>query len=221
MAKATLTQARALSAAIALADEDGLPAVTMRRLAKELGVEAMSLYHHIPNKEALLDAMVDQVYCEVDLPKAGEAWRPGMRNRAESLRAALVRHPWAVGLLDSRTSPGPETLRHLDANIRCLRENGFSWGMTAHAYSVLDAYVFGFAIQQVQMPFETPTETQDLAAGLIEEMAGAFPHLSEFAVQHVMKPGYDYGGEFDFGLNLVLSGLERALVGGGLESPVA
>ncbi len=212
MAKTPLTRDRALAAAMALADNNGLSAVTMRRLAKELNVEAMSVYHHIPNKEALLDGMVDRVYSEVSKPEPGDEWRSAMQDRAKSLRDALVRHPWAVGLLDSRTSPGPETLKHLDANIGCLRENGFSWEMTAHAYSVIDAYVFGFAIQQVQMPFESGEETQALAADMVAAMEDAYPQLSAFALSHVMKPGYDYASEFDYGLELILSGLEQDLV---------
>ena len=145
-----LTADRALDEAMALADADGLTGLTMRKLAQRLGVEAMSLYYHLPNKDALLDGMVDRVYTEVSLPESHEPWQPAMKRRAESLRAALLRHPWAVELLDNRTTPGPATLAHHEAIIRNLRESDFTWSLTAHTLSVIDAYVFGFVIQEIQ-----------------------------------------------------------------------
>jgi hypothetical protein len=133
-----------------------------------------------------------------------------MRRRAEAARATLVRHPWAIGLLDSRSRAGPPTLRHHDAMIGCLRAAGFSVAMTAHAYAVLDSYIYGFALQEVSLPFTKPEETVGLAQSMLRSFpADAFPHLIEFTVEHVLQPGYDFGDEFAFGLELILDGLER------------
>lgn len=198
-------------AAVALADAEGLSALTMRGLASALGVEAMSLYHHVPNKNAILDGMVDSIYAEIDTPTPGEAWRPAMRRRAESMRAALVRHPWSISLLESRRA-GPANMRHHDQVLGCLRAAGFSLPMTAHAYALMDAYIYGFAHEEITLPFDTPAQTQELAESLVEDESMAqFPHLAEFATEHVMQPGYDYANEFGFGLELILDGLERAL----------
>ena len=206
-----LSRERVLEAAVVFADANGLAALSMRKLGEALGVEAMSLYNHVPNKDALLDGMVDVVFGEVELPAVGSAWREAMRRRAESARQALRRHPWAIGLMESRTSPGPATLRHHDAVIGTLRAGGFSVAMTAHAFSLLDSYVYGFALQEATLPFETGEQTAELAQQIIEQMpAGEYPHLTELAVEHVLQPGYDYGHEFEFGLNLILDGLDRA-----------
>jgi AcrR family transcriptional regulator len=206
-----LTSERVLQAAMALADREGVESLSMRRLARELGVEAMSLYHHVPGgKQALLDGMVDLVFGEIELPAADGDWKAAMRRRAVSAREVLARHPWAIILMESRRTPGPANLRHHDAVIGCLRQAGFPVALTAHAYSILDAYIYGFALQEASLPFDTPEETAELAS----EMMGAFPvdaypHLTEFAVQHVLQPGYDYGDEYRFGLDLILDGLER------------
>ncbi len=205
-----LSRERALEVAVALADTGGIQSLTMRRLAGELGVEAMSLYHHVANKEAILDGMVDRVFSEIELPAIDADWKPAMRERASSARAALVRHPWAVGLMDSRTTPGPATLGHHDAVIGCLRQAGFSLAMAGHAFSILDSYVYGFALQEISLPFDTAEETEAVAQDMLEQLpADGFPHLAEFTVQHVLRPGYDYGEEFEFGIDLILDGLER------------
>jgi AcrR family transcriptional regulator len=210
-ARTPLSRERVLRAAVALADDAGLGALTMRRLAQELGVEAMSLYHHVPNKDALLDGMVDLVFGEIELPTAGTDWKAAMRRRAISARAVLARHPWAIGLLESRRTPGPANLRHHDAVIGCLREAGFPVALTAHAYSLLDSYVYGFALQEASLPFDTPEETAELAQSIMAAFpADAYPYLAELAVEHVLQPGYDYGQEYEFGLDLLLDGLERA-----------
>ena len=207
-----LTRDRVLSAAIAFADERGIGSLTMRRLGEALGVEAMSLYNHVANKDQLLDGMVDLVFSEIDLPSDGADWRTAMRQRAVSARQALSRHPWAIGLMESRTSPGPATLRHHDAVIGSLREAGFSIEMTAHAYSVLDSYIYGFALQEASLPFDTKEETAQVAQTILDRLApDEYPHLTELAVDHVLQPGYDYGDEFEFGLQLILDGLERAV----------
>ena len=212
MARVAVTRQRALEAAVGLADAGGIAAVTMRRVAQELGVEAMSLYHHVANKGDILDGMVDVVFAQIDLPAAGEDWRGEMSRRAHSAREVLRSHPWAVGLMESRTTPGPATLRHHDAVLGCLRGAGFPIPLTAHAYAALDSYIYGFALQEATLPFESGEQTQELAGTMTEQFAaGEYPHLVEFAVEHVMAPGYAFGDEFGFGLDLLLDGLERAL----------
>src|SRR5437764_8781093 len=206
-----LSRERVLRAAVALADESGIDSLTMRKLGEALGVEAMSLYNHVANKVDLLDGMVDLVFSEIDLPAGGADWKTSMRQRAASIRQALVRHPWAIGLMESRTSPGPATLRHHDAVIGSLRRGGFSIEMTAHAYAVLDSYIYGFALQEASLPFDTAEETADVAQMIFKQLPpDEYPHLTELTVEHVLQPGYDYGDEFEFGLDLILDGLERA-----------
>jgi AcrR family transcriptional regulator len=207
-----LSPERVLRAAVALADGGGIESLTMRRLGQDLGVEAMSLYKHVANKEALLDGMVDLVFAEIALPSAGTGWRPAMRARALSVRAALARHPWATPLMQSRTAPGPATLQHHDTVIGTLRGAGFPVALTAHAFSALDAYIYGFAMQQRSLPFDTAEEAAEVARQMFARMPeGAYPHLTELTVQHILQPGYDYGDEFEYGLDLILDGLERAL----------
>lgn len=201
---------RALQVAVELADREGLEALTMRRLAEQLGVEAMSLYHHVKNKDEILDGMVDVVFGEIEVP-AGDDWKVAMRKRAHSAREALVRHPWAISLMESRPTPGPKNLAHHDAVLGCLRRGGFSVPLTAHAYAVLDSYVYGFAHTELNLPFETSEETQAVASAIFDQMpSGMYPHLVELTKEHVLKPGYSYRQEFDFGLELILDGLERA-----------
>jgi len=200
-----------LRAAIALADESGIESLTMRRLGKAVGVEAMSLYNHVANKEDLLDGMIDVVFSEIDLPSAGDSWQTAMRKRAISVRTVLSRHRWAVGLMESRTAPGPATLRHHDAVIGCLLDAGFPVELAAHAYSVLDSYIYGFALQERGLPFNTPAESSALAQAILARFpVDQYPHLAEFTLNHVLQPGYDYGNEYGFGLDLILDGLERS-----------
>ena len=207
-----LSRERALHVAVAIADAGGIESLTMRRLAHELGVEAMSLYHHVANKSDILDGMVDVVFDEIDLPPIDRAWRTAMQRRAYAVRAALLRHPWAIGLMESKAAPGPATLRHHDAVIGCLRHAGFSIELTAHAYSVLDSYVYGFAHQELSLPFDMGEETAELAGAIFSQLpAGEYPHLVELTKEHVLKPGYSYGNEFGYGLELILDGLERDL----------
>jgi AcrR family transcriptional regulator len=208
--RARLSRDRVLAAAIALADAGGLESLSMRKLGVELGVEAMSLYRHVANKGDLLDGMIDGVFGEIDLPTSGTDWRAALRRRAISAREVLSRHRWAIGLMESRSTPGPATLRHHDTVIGTLRAAGFSVVMTAHAYSLLDSYIYGFAMQEPNLPFDTGEETAELAQKIMAQFAsGQYPHLTELAVEHVMQPGYDYGHEFEFGLDLILDGLER------------
>jgi AcrR family transcriptional regulator len=212
--RAPLTRERALSAAIALADAEGLGALTMRRLAQELGIEAMSLYHHVANKDDILDGMVDMVFGEIELPAAGADWKTAMGERARSARAALMRHRWAIGLMESRASPGPATLRHHDAVLGACRAAGFSVAMSAHAFSLIDSYLYGFVLQEVNLPFD---DSSDLAAVVGEMLlpfsADDYPHLVELTTEHILQPGYSYGDEFESGLGRILDSLEAAARG--------
>jgi AcrR family transcriptional regulator len=210
-ARAPVTRERALDVAMALADAGGLAELSMRRLAQELGVEAMSLYHHVPSKDAILDGMVDRVFAEIELPAPELDWKRALRRRSASVRAALLRHRWALGVLESRAAPGPTTLAHHDAVLGCLRGAGFSVVLAAHAYAVLDAFVYGFVHTELTLPFSTPEETQAVAGAIFDQLPpGAYPHLVELTREHVLQPGYAYANEFAWGLELVLDGLERA-----------
>lgn len=198
---------------MAVADAGGLARLTIRSLATELGVKPMAVYHHVANKDEILDGIVDLVFEDIELPSEAGEWREELRRAASSARLVLKEHPWAVVLLESRTNPGPATLRHHDAILGTFRGAGFSLEDTAHAYAVLDAFVYGFAIQEASLPFGDHEDVAEVAAPMVEQMAaGDYPHLVEFATRHVLaEPGYDYGDEFDFGLDLVLDGLARLL----------
>jgi AcrR family transcriptional regulator len=206
-----LNRDRVLRAAVTLADAGGIESLTMRKLGVELEVEAMSLYNHVANKGDLLDGMIDIVFGEIDLPTDGTDWRTAMRRRAISAREVLSRHRWATGLMESRATPGPANLRHHDAVLGTLRGAGFSIELAAHAYSALDSYIYGFALQEPSLPFHTAEETAKVARMIMARFtSGQYPHLTEMAVEHVLQPGYDYGNEFEFGLDLILDGIERA-----------
>ena len=210
--RAPLNLERALQVALVVADDDGLEAVTMRRLARELGVEAASLYHHVNGKNQILDGLVDIVAAEIDRPMPTTDWRAAISERAHNTRARLRRHPWAVSLMASRTSPGPATLGLLETGIRCFREGGFSVPQAAHAISVVDSYVHGFVLQEVNLPFRDESELAAMTGAIMETFpASEFPYLFEMTVEHVLKPGYDYGKEFDSGLKVVLEGVAALL----------
>lgn len=209
-----LSRGRVLETAVAIADKSGIAALTMRSLAQELGVKPMSLYYYFPNKGAILDAIVDIVFSEVSLPSAAGSWQTEMRRRAVSVRDALRRHPWATGLLESRMSPGPATLRHHEATLGVLRRAGFSVALTAHAYALLDSYIYGFALQEAALPFEGRDTAASVTAPIVELFAtGDYPYMVEIATEHVLKPGYDFGDEFEIGLAAILDALSRWLPG--------
>jgi AcrR family transcriptional regulator len=209
-----LNRERVLRAAIALADERGAHELTMRKLAQELGVEAMSLYNHVANKDDLLDGMVDIIFSEIEAPSPGGDWKAELRKRAISTREALNRHRWAIGAMEGRTNHGPNNLRLHDAVLGCLRAAGFSVEMTVHAYSVQDAYIYGFVLQQSDMSSETPEDFAAEAQRQMRDYAAAladYPHLVEVVGGHVAESGYDYEAEFLFGLDVVLDRLEQLL----------
>lgn len=210
--RSPLTRERVLDAAVAIADASGISALTMRSLAQALGAKPMSLYHHVANKDEILDALVDLVFGEVALPSAAGDWRTEMARRAESLRAALRRHPWAVGLLETRTTPGPATLSHHNATLGVLRRAGFSVPMAAHAYALLDSYIYGFALQEATLPVSGPQSPPEVAGSIARAFSpDELPYLYEMATEHVMQPGYDFGAEFAVGLDLVLNSLVTLL----------
>jgi len=212
--RAPLSRERVLRGAVAVADAAGIGALTMRSLARELGVKPMSLYYHVASKDEILDGIVDLVFSEIELPAAGDDWRAQMRRRANSARRALRRHPWAIGLLESRANPGPATLRRHDATLGTLRAAGFSVEMTAHAYALLDSYIYGFALQEASLPFNPETVTEATEA-IMQQFAGEYPHLTEMATAHILQPGYDFGDEFEIGLSVILDALTRSIPGNG------
>ncbi|MCV7287939.1 TetR/AcrR family transcriptional regulator [Mycolicibacterium wolinskyi] len=205
-----LSKELVLRTAVALADESGTGVPSMRRLAERLGVESMSLYHHFRNKDLILDGMVDFVFAEIELPSADVDWRTAMRGRAVSMRDAMIRHPWAIRLMDSRANPGPATLRQHNAAIGCLRSGGFSIAGAAHAFSVLDSYIYGFTLQELSLPFRSSAELEEVAGSILEQMpSDEYPHLAEMILERGLNPDYAYAEEFEVGLDLILDGLEQ------------
>ena len=207
-----LTPQAVVTTALALADRHGLEALTMRGLARELGVEAMSLYHHFASKDALLDAMVDRVYAAILLPEASGQWRAELRRRSVSVRQVLHAHPWALPLMESRRAPGPANLAYHEANIACLRAAGFTPEQVAHAYAMVDAFVYGFVLQEATLPLESGDE----AAAMIEQDAfgealASYPNMVWFTEQVILEPGYSFAREFEPGLDLVLDGIQSRL----------
>jgi AcrR family transcriptional regulator len=207
----TLTRERVLRAALDLADERGIDALTMRELGQRLGVDAMSLYNHVESKDDLLNGIVDLVVAEVVLPAGDVDWSDAMRVRATSAKSAFARHPWASQLMDSRTSSGPERLRYFDWVIGTLRRAGFSVDAAVHAFSAIDSYVYGFARQQLTMSDAgagSPEAAEQLLADIPTDQ---FPHLSEVVTHYIQQGGYDPDADFAFGLTLILDGLQRLL----------
>ena len=205
-----LSQERVLRTAVALADRHGIEWLSMRKLADELGVSAMSPYYYVPNKDRLIDGMIDIVFSEIEPPSLELDWKTAMRRRAVSTREALTRHRWAIGNMEGRTDHGPANLRLHDAVLGCLRAAGFSLEMTVHAYSVQDAYIYGFVLQEID---RAPESAEDFAVeaqrqiDAYQEQLADYPHLAEIASE-LPKTGYDNTTEFEWGLDLVLDGLE-------------
>ena len=206
--RSPLTKDRVLKAAIRLADKGGIDSLSMRRLGQELGVEAMSLYNHVKNKDEVLDGIVEAVVGEVELPSADADWKAALRQNAISAHEALMRHPWAAGLW-WRRAEGPDRMRGAEFMLRTLREAGFSEELTYHAYHVLVGHILGFSLQAISFPIESKEELQELAADFLQDFpADEYPYLAEHIRQHV-DPGDSDRGAFAFGLDLILDGLER------------
>jgi AcrR family transcriptional regulator len=207
-----LSRDRIIDAAVRVADGGGMARVSMRNVGRELGVEAMSLYHHIADKEALLDGLADWIFTQIDLPGPDQPWREAMINRAASARRALAAHPWALTLIESRRSGGEALLTHHNAVLGCLRRNGFSLALASHAFSALDAYVYGFVLTELNLPFEAGESVDDFVGELQQSTPlDGYPHLVELMTEHVIGRDYSYGDEFDYGLDLILDGLEERL----------
>ncbi|MFT4296339.1 MAG: TetR/AcrR family transcriptional regulator [Micropruina sp.] len=205
-----LTARRVIEAAASVADRGGLAAVSMRNVGRELGVEAMSLYHHVANKAALLDGLADWVFGQFTPPPRDADWREAIAVRSASVRTVLTTHPWALGLVDSRANPGPGSLRHYDAVIGCLRRGGFSTATAARAFSVIDAYVYGFALTERNLPFDAASGANDFAAA-ITLPTDEYPHLAELVSTVTATGDYSFAAEFDVGLDIILDGLGSLL----------
>lgn len=209
--KTSLNAERVLTGAVALVDAIGMEAFTIRKLAAALDTKPMTIYYHVPNKESIIDGMVDIVFSEIDNPPTDLNWKTAIRQRSHSVRSVLKRHPWATPLMESRTAPGPNTLQHHNAVIGCFRNGGFSIEMTAHAYALIDNFIYGFALQEANMPATGGDEMAALAEEIIEPLGeDQFPWLTELATKHILQPDYDFGHEFAYGLDLILDGLETA-----------
>lgn len=206
---AGLSTTRVVAEAIRLADREGVEGLSMRRLASELGAGAMSLYHYVASKDELLDAMIDVVFDEIELPAEAIDWQSAMRRQAVSARTVLARHPWAIGLMESRTTPGPANLRHREAFTACLRRAGFSIVTATHANWLLNSYVYGFALQEASLPFDSADGLADMTESvyLPQLPAEQFPYLRESA-EGLLAAGYDPQAEFLVGLDLILAALE-------------
>ena len=208
---APLSKERVLRQALALADKEGIDALSMRRLGRKLDAGTMSLYHHVGNKEELLDGMVDLVFAEIHLPESPGDWQAAMRAMAVSAREALARHPWAITLMESRTTPGPANLRHREAVTASLRRAGFSVQMATHANWLLDSYIYGHALQEATLAFADAGELGDMIQEVFlpQLPPEEYPYLNESATV-LMESGYDPAGEFTYGLDLILAALEHA-----------
>ena len=212
--KPQLSRELVLERAMDLADQAGLESLTMRSLAVALGVKPMSVYYYVAKKSEILDGLVDMVFAEVDSARSHrhDPWQRAMRERAITMRSVLGRHRWALGLIESRTSPGPATLRHHNETLGILRSAGFSVELAARAYALLDSYIYGFALQEATIPVGESGTVTEVAASMVKQFeSGQYPHLMEVAAEVVMKPGYDFGSQFEGGLDLVIHGLESWL----------
>ena len=206
-----LNRDRVLSAAVEIADERGIGAITMREVASRLGVEAMSLYNHVANKDDILDGMVDLVIDQIDLPSDVDDWREAMRCRAVSAHQVFSRHPWLPLLVDSRESSGPSRLRYLDWVLGTLMTAGFSLDGAARAFSLLDSYIYGFGIHQFNLSADGDASPEEMAEAFMAAIPpGKYPYLHRMA-SHAMETGYDAETDFNSGLELILDGLERIL----------
>jgi AcrR family transcriptional regulator len=216
MTRETLTRDRIMRGALAVADAGGLAALTIRSLATELGVKPMAVYHYVANKDEILDGLVDQVFSEIEPPSPDGEWRDEIGRRMVSAREALRRHPWAIALMESRSTPGPASLSRHEATLATLRQGGFTVAAAAHAYALIDSYVYGFAVQETSLPIGKPEDMGEVAREIMETFeGGAYPYMTEIATEHVMQPGYDFGDEFEIGRELVLDALEVLRTRGG------
>lgn len=208
-----VTEERIIRAALHIADVEGLDALSMRRLGTELGVEAMALYNHVANKDAILDGLIEVVVGEIAVPDPGEDWRHAMTRRALSAREVFRRHPWAMGLVESRSqNSSPQRLRYYDAVLGALRAAGFDNRLAVRAFSILDGYIFGKILQELNLAFDDDASLQEVGADLLDQMAAEYPHLTA-ATSDAMAGGYDHEEEFLFGLELIIDALDQRRAG--------
>jgi AcrR family transcriptional regulator len=205
-----LSRDRVIAAAIELADDAGIGSLSMRKVGQRLGVEAMSLYNHVANKDDMLDGIVERILDEIDVPSPDEDWKEGMRRRAASARDVFLRHPWAMGVLESRPqNSSPQRLGYYDAVLGALQRAGFGDRLAVRGFSILDAYIFGFILQELNLAFDDQESLEEVGEDLLRQMADAYPHLTA-ATADTMADGYDFAAEFRFGLDLIIDALERA-----------
>ncbi|WP_372367794.1 TetR/AcrR family transcriptional regulator [Candidatus Uabimicrobium sp. HlEnr_7] len=210
--KKALTKAKIFKEAIKLADNYGIANLSMRKLAKKLNIEAMSLYNHLANKEELLDGIVDEVFSKIDwrTDTKSKSWKPELRKQAIAVRAVLLQHPWSIKLLNSRSNPGPSVLRHHNKVLGLLMSCGFSYSMCAHTYALIDSYVYGFVIQECSLPATRGCDFVEMTASINALSRQGFPYLTKMAEEYYLKPEYSFSDEFLFGLDLILNGVEQA-----------
>ena len=210
-----VTKERVLDAAFVLADEVGLDALSMRRIGKALGVEGMALYRHVANKDEILDGIVERVLAEIPIPSPDGDWRQEMRKRAVAARHVFLKHPWAIGLLEARhAGSSPTRLSYYDGVLGCLRGAGFTATLSMRAFSIIDSFLYGFVLQELSLPFDDSASLEEVGEDLLQQMADAYPHLTEATVQ-AMEEGWDYSEQFRFGLDLILDALAGASDRGG------
>jgi AcrR family transcriptional regulator len=206
-----LDREQVLRTALEIADEGGVEALTMASVGQKLGVEAMSLYRHVRNKQEILDGIVDIVFGEIELAPTRTNWKAAMRRRAISARTVLTRHPWAIGLMESLARPGPANLRHHDAVLGVLHGAGFSSAKATRAYNLLNSYIYGFLLQEMSLPFRTREQVADLGKTMLPQLPeNEYPHLSRVAVD-LAKSGFVYANEFEAGLDLILDTIETRI----------
>lgn len=208
LSRPRLSRERILRVAVDVADSEGLDALTMRRLGTELGVEAMSLYKHVANKDAILDGIIDQVIAEIELPTEGPDWKAAMRQRARSARTVFRRHSWAVGLYETRGNSGPSVLRYLDATIGSLRSGGFSLENAAHAFWILDCFIYGQVVMESGFNFESSAELTASPDNSLEALSTSEHHHLAALADHAQTEDFTTTGEFERGLELILDSLE-------------
>ena len=206
-----LTQRAIIEAAAEVADAGGVVAVTMRSVAKILGVEAMSLYYHVANKDALLDSLADWVFEQITLPDVEDNWRIGMVARAHSARSVLSKHPWALGMLESRPTPGEKLLRHHDSVLGCLLRGGMTPVLAAHAFSAIDSYIFGFVLNEASLSSEPENSEQEGFSAAVAKQAEKYPNMALIAMAAMNDFNFTFEDEFDYGLSLILDGFDERL----------
>ena len=203
-----LSRERILRAALDLADKEGIESLSMRKLAQELGVQAMSLYNYVTNKDDLLDGIVDITIGEIEVPTLTTDWKTAMRRRANSAHKVLLRHPWSTLEIVSRVNVGLANMRYVDATLGCLREAGFSFEMADHAWNTIDSHIYGFTLQELKFPFAPTEYSQAAKDGFALIPVHEYPYLNQLT-RHVIEGKYNGIHDFEFGLEIILNGLDR------------